>query len=211
LVLSGERRGLQGRTAAVVRKDIVWDFPIFERGVVMQQRLMRRGLMLGIAVLAASAVAAISASAASAAPAVHFSFGPNTNTGTITGASGALCPFDVTVSSVSSGTGTDFFDQSGNLYREIDNLTEVDTFSANGKSLTGVPYTFNLNFQVDSSGNVTGVIATGVTEKIPLPDGSLFVGAGYIDFGAHGFPDFLFIPDHGTIKNLAGFCAALAP
>jgi hypothetical protein len=174
-------------------------------------RRPRAGLMFGLAVLTASAVAGIFASAASASPAVHFSFGPFTFTETITGASGALCPFDVTLTSTFSGTGTDFFDQSGTFYREQDNFTAQDTFSANGKSLTGMPYAYNITFLVDSSGNLTGETATGVTEKVPLPNGMLFIGAGTIDFAAHGFPDFLFIPDQGGIQNLAGFCAALSP
>jgi len=170
-----------------------------------------RAIVLSLAVLTASAVAGIFASAASATPAVHFSFGPFTFTETITGASGALCPFDVTLTSTYGGTGTDFFDQSGTFYREQDNFSAQDTFSANGKTLTGMPYGYNITFLVDSSGNLTGETAVGVTEKVPLPDGKLFIGAGTTDFAANGFPDFLFIPDHGGIQNLAGFCAALSP
>jgi hypothetical protein len=124
--------------------------------------------MLGAAVLAASAVAAIFASAASATPPAMFSFGPDTFTSTLSG----VCPFDLTITAISSGTGEDFFDQSGNLIREHDNINEQDTISANGKSLTGLPYTFNLEFLVDSSGNITGLTATGVAEKVPLPDGA---------------------------------------
>lgn len=204
-----------------MRKYLLRDFhQVFEKGVVMRQglrqlsrlpgeraRLPGRRLMLGASVVAASAVAAIFASAASASPPVHFNFGPDANTSTITG----VCPFDITVDSISSGTGEDFFDRSGNLIREHDNINEQDTFSANGKSLTGLPYTFNLEFLVDSSGNTTGLTATGVAEKVPLPDGRLFVSAGYVDFAAHGFPDFILTPDHGGAVNLAGFCAALAP
>jgi len=118
---------------------------------------------------------------------------------------------DVTITSVTSGTGTDFFGQSGTIYREIDNVSEQDTFSANGKSLTGMPYVEILTFLFDSSGNLTGETASGVFEKVPLPDGSLFIDAGTIDAAAHGFPAFVFTPDHGANQNLAGFCAALAP
>ena len=109
------------------------------------------------------------------------------------------------------GSGQDFYDQNGVLVREHDNLVEQDTFSANGKSLTGVLFTFNLDFIIDSDGNATHAYATGVAERVQLPDGSWFVSAGRLDFAAHGFPDFIITPDHGGAVNLAGFCAALAP
>jgi hypothetical protein len=174
----------------------------------MRQQLKRRGLMLGFAVLAAAAVAAVSASTASATPPAIFQFGPTTTQpATISG----VCSFDITIVSTVSGMGEDFFDQSGNVIREHDNIREQDTFSANGKSLTGAPFAFNLEFLIDSSGNLTGLTATGVVEKVPLPDGNLFVTAGWLDFAAHGYPDFLLTPDKGATVNLAGFCAALAP
>lgn len=163
-------------------------------------------LTLSLLVLAAAVVTAVFAPAAGAAAPDHFQF-QFTNTGTLTGA----CPFDITVDSTVRGSGQDFYDQNGVLVREHDNLVEQDTFSANGKSLTGVPFTFNLDFIIDSDGNATHAYATGVAERVQLPDGSWFVSAGRLDFAAHGFPDFIITPDHGGAVNLAGFCAALAP
>jgi hypothetical protein len=55
---------------------------------------------------------------------------------------------------------------------------------------------------------MTHEVASGVVEKVPLPDGSTFLAAGRIN----PLPPFLFFePDHGAFKNLAGFCAALSP
>jgi hypothetical protein len=130
-----------------------------------------------------------------------------TSTATITG----VCSFDINLEASVSGTGEDFFDKSGALIREHDTIVEQDTFSANGKSLTGDPFTFNLEFIVDSSGNLTHVYSTGVVEKVRLPDGSLFISAGWLDFAAHGFPDFILTPDCGGVVNLDGCCAALSP
>ena len=88
---------------------------------------------------------------------------------------------------------------------------EQDTFTANGKTLTGIPFTFNLTFRVDSNGDVTSAVATGLVEKIVLPDGSLFVSAGWVDFEDHPGVGFLLSPDRGNPGNVAGFCAALSP
>ncbi len=162
--------------------------------------------MLSLVLLAAAAATAAFAPAAAADQPDMFQFAFN-STGTLSG----VCSFDITVDSSVSGRGEDFFDKSGALIREHDNIVEQDTFSANGKSLTGVPFTFNLEFLVDSSGNLTHVYATGVAEKVPLPDGSLFISSGSVDFAAHGFPQFILTPDHGGVVNLAGFCAALSP
>jgi hypothetical protein len=173
----------------------------------MRHRLKpRRGRMVTLALFAAAVVAAVFASVASADRPEMFQF-EFTNTGTLTG----VCPFDITVESTVSGTGEDFFDKTGALIREHDTIVEQDTFSANGKSLTGIPFTFNLQFVVDSSGDLTHVYATGVAERVPLPDGSFFISAGRLDFAAHGFPDFILTPDQGGTVNLAGFCAALSP
>ena len=74
----------------------------------------------------------------------------------------------------------------------------------------GNPYVVNAEILFDNSGNVTHLYVTGIYEKIPLPDGSLFVSAGRADFTTHGV-GFLISPDKGNPGNLAGFCAALSP
>jgi hypothetical protein len=69
---------------------------------------------------------------------------------------------------------------------------------------------FNFEFRFDPAGNVTAASINGIVERIHLPDGSLFISAGKIDYSADGFPEFVIAPDHGGIQNLDGFCAALA-
>ena len=128
-------------------------------------------------------------------------------TAVLTGA----CSFPITVDFTVSETDRFFFDQSGTLIRESALAKEQDAFTANGKSLTGLPYTVTLVALFDSSGNITQLHADGVTERVPLPDGSVFHSAGRVDFAAHGFPDFTVTPDWGSAVNLAGFCAALSP
>jgi len=121
---------------------------------------------------------------------------------------GAGCSFDIDVYTVINGTNKAFFDRNGLLTKERYHLTEQDVFTA-GNTLTGVPFTFNVTWLYDSAGNLTNVYASGVAEKVRLPDGSLFISAGRIDFAAHGFPQFILTPDYGTTQNLEGFCAAL--
>lgn len=120
------------------------------------------------------------------------------------------CSFPITVDSAGSVVLTEFFDQSGLLIRASAHLKEQDTFSANGKSLTGVQYSNEVEATFDSSGNITQQFGEGVVEKVPLPDGSFFFSAGRFNFVAGG-PDFTLTPDTGATVNLAGFCAALSP
>lgn len=161
-----------------------------------------------VAVLAVVAFsAAVFVSAAAAAQPTKIDLPAATFTSTITG----VCAFPVSVSFTSSGTETDFVDQSGALTRVHVHLVEQDVFSANGKTLTGLPYTFNIDVRFDSSGNVTHVYASGVTSRVPLPDGTVFHTAGRADFVLHPGVDFLIQPDRGAQDNVAGFCAALSP
>ena len=131
----------------------------------------------------------------------------NTGTSVLTG----TCSFPITVDFTANETDRFFSDQSGMLIRANAHVTEQDTFSANGKSLNGVPYTFNLKAFFDSSGAITEEFAEGVIERVPLPDGRVFQSVGRVDFAAQGFPSFTVTPDAGTARNLAGFCAALSP
>ena len=120
-----------------------------------------------------------------------------------------VCAFDVNVDSVVSGLEIDYSDKAGNLTKAQVHQVEQDTFTANGKTLTGIPFTFNLDIRFDSNGDVTSLVATGVAEKITLPDGSLFVSAGSVDFVDHPGVSFILSPDRGNPGNVAGFCAAL--
>jgi hypothetical protein len=166
---------------------------------------MKRRTGFFVVLLAAVAAAVFTPAATATAPV------KSQYTVSLTGVLTDVCPFDVTVDSSASITEIDFFDESGALTRVYLHVLEQDTFSANGKSLTGVPFAFNIEILFDSSGNVTHLFASGLVEKVPLPDGSLFITAGRVDFAAHGFPQFLITPDVGATVNLAGFCAALSP
>jgi len=121
-----------------------------------------------------------------------------------------ICSFPVTITATVVGTETTFFDQSGAVTRIHIHLVEQDTFSADGESLTGLPYTFNIDVLFED-GEVTHVYASGVVERVPLPDGTVFLSAGRLDFAAHPGSDFRIVPDVGRSGNVAAFCAALAP
>jgi hypothetical protein len=121
-----------------------------------------------------------------------------------------VCPFPVNLDGTVSGFGIDYFDKNGALIRTFYHNVEQDTFYANGKALVGLPFYANIEILFDSSGNITQVFGDGIFEKIPLPDGSLFISAGRAEFVHHG-AFYLLSPDKGNPGNIAGFCAALAP
>ena len=110
-----------------------------------------------------------------------------------------------------NGTERDFTDQNGNLTRIGFNFVEQDTFSANGHQLVGDPYRNLQQVLFDSNGNVTHDYATGVIERIQLPDGSLFLSAGRLDFVGHPGEAIVITPDQGLSGDIEAFCAALAP
>jgi len=68
----------------------------------------------------------------------------------------------------------------------------------NGRTLGGTRYAFDTEVLFDSSGNVTHIFGSGLVETIPLPDGSLFVSAGRLDFTQHPGVTFLLSPDMGN-------------
>jgi hypothetical protein len=129
----------------------------------------------------------------------------DTFTQTVTG----ICSFPLEVTVSVRGTETDFFDRSGELIRVELHVTEQDTFRANGKTLTGEPFTFNVFISFEN-GEVTALLARGVAEKVRLPDGKLFLSAGVIDFLAQGVP-FSIRTDLGRTGDIDAFCAALSP
>jgi hypothetical protein len=122
-----------------------------------------------------------------------------------------VCAFPINVDGTISGTETDYVDESGALTRISVNEVEQDTYTANGRTLVGTPFTFNEQVLFDSSGNVTHHYASGLIEKITLPDGSLFISAGRLDFTQHPGVRFILSPDMGHTGDLAAFCAALSP
>jgi len=160
-----------------------------------------------IVIAAALVGAAALASTAAAGEPVKTSFSNEVTSSTMSG----VCLFDVNVDSVASGFEIDHFDAAGNFIKGEIHFNVQDTFTANGKTLTGLPYTANLHADFDSSGNFTRFVATGVIETVPLPDGSVFHSAGQVDFLDHPGASNVISADTGNPGNVAGFCAALAP
>src|ERR1700688_520098 len=68
-----------------------------------------------------------------------------------------VCSFDVSVLSNEQGTEFIWFDTNGVPTRVVQPSTEQDTFSANGKTVTGLPYTFELTVLFDAEGNPTHI------------------------------------------------------
>lgn len=121
-----------------------------------------------------------------------------------------ICPFPITLDGSIHITETDYFDKSGALVMRMDHSKQQDTFSANGKTLEGLPYTYNLKYLFDSNGNMTKVSLSGVYEKVPLPDGSLFISAGRTEFVEY-YGAVILSPEKGNPGNIAAFCSALTP
>jgi hypothetical protein len=162
---------------------------------------MRRIALL-IATLAVAA-ALVPASAGAGKP-EKFSF-----EGTFSLTLTTICPFPVDLTASFRGHEVDFFDKSGALVSANAHGTEQDTFSANGKTLVGEPFTFNV-FWTFEGDDAVGIVARGVAEKIRLPDGKLFLSAGVIDFLAQGV-DFSVMTDPGRTGDIDALCAALSP
>jgi hypothetical protein len=130
---------------------------------------------------------------------------------------GDICPFAITIHYNMSIQYTDFYDQSGRVVGENDHVTGQNSYSANGKTLVGDPFTYEQIYKAayDSSGSLyqTSVVGTGQAEKVPLPDGSVFYSAGRIDYLSPTFIEhgWIIVVNSGLSGNVAGFCAALAP
>lgn len=129
---------------------------------------------------------------------------------TVTSTATDICTFPVTISSTITGTETDLLDAAGNVIHIEAAVTETDTFIANGKALTGLPYHYSFHGTFDENGNVTRLVVSGLATVVPLPDGSVFRSAGRVDFIANPRM-FAVTPDVGHAGNVAALCAALAP
>lgn len=156
---------------------------------------------LFVALLSAGALAGT----ASAATPVRMPFDITGIPATLSG----VCSFDVSVLSNEQGTTIVWFDANGVPTHVVQPTTEQDTFSANGKTVTGLPYTFELNVLFDASGNPTHIYSSGEVERIVLPDGTLFLSAGRTDFINHP-GGFVISPDEGHPGDVAALCAALS-
>lgn len=165
----------------------------------------RRAVGFSLVVLALLLGLAVFASAAAADQPVTSHY-PAAGTAALTN----VCAFPVTVDFTATVTETDFTDTSGKLTRVLFHGVEQDTFSANGETLVGLPYTFNVDVLFDASGNITHIYSEGVAERILLPNGSLFLTAGRSD-GISNSAGFTLTPDVGTPGDVGAFCAALSP
>lgn len=120
------------------------------------------------------------------------------------------CSFPIVVNFNATFTGRDFYED-GVLTKTQYQVKEQDTFEANGKTLVGLPFSFSVQFLYDGSGATTRFVTNGVAEKVPLPDGRLFISAGKVNWLDHPGVPFVLTVDKGATVNLEGFCAALAP
>jgi hypothetical protein len=160
----------------------------------------RKLLLLAVIMLAAIAVPA-----AWANPPTITHFPDFTGTTTITD----LCTSPISLTfTLTKQTEIDFTDQNGNLTEVQLKFFEQDTFVGPTGTLVGETYTGEVHILFDSNGNPTNIYGDGPLEKVRLPDGSLFVSAGRVDFLARGV-QFVFTPDTGHSGNVAGLCAAL--
>jgi hypothetical protein len=119
-----------------------------------------------------------------------------------------ICSFPIDVHASLTGTATLLFNKDGSV-RVVFHANEVDTFSANGKSIQTEPYTYNLHVLFDPAGNLIQNTQAGVVVRMWLPDGTLFISAGRVD--ALNVTGYLISPDSGHTGNIDAFCAALAP
>ncbi len=120
-----------------------------------------------------------------------------------------LCDFPVELTVTYSIDDIAFFTKAGELRRVHTHVKEQDTFVANGTTLVGDTYTGNQVFLFSPTGELTAAHFTGLLEKVRLPDGSIFMGAGRVDVLAAD-PGFIVAPDSGVAKNQDAFCAALS-
>jgi hypothetical protein len=157
------------------------------------------------AVLAGVGVMAVFASVAAAAPPLR-----SETSFTDSGVLEAVCAFPITVDATVSAREIEFFDNSGARTRVQVHVNEQTRFSANGASLTTVPFMYDISVRFDSSGNISEVFTSGIIARLPLPDGGLFISAGRVDIAARRFPQFVLTPEAGATVNLDRFCAALA-
>jgi hypothetical protein len=157
-----------------------------------------------VPVFAALVAAAVVTSSAMALPPTS---GQQTAAGSLTLPAGALCGFAIQMGYTETWTSTQFYDQNGLIARDTARGTEQDTFSANGKTLVGDPYQFNIVNEF-----VNGVFvsnwAAGISELVPLPGGGVFIVAGHVNISA-GAP-ILTVDSGNSGNNLDAFCAALS-
>jgi hypothetical protein len=121
-----------------------------------------------------------------------------------------VCSFPFSIDSHADIFAIHYFDKNGALIRIYNHVTEKDTFHANGKTLVGLPFVFDINALFASDGTMTSLTAIGVVEKVRLPDGRLFLSVGWVDYLAHPDAQFILTADRGLSGNIPALCAALS-
>jgi hypothetical protein len=117
-----------------------------------------------------------------------------------------LCAFPVEVTSHAYGDQTIVDTATTTIWRA--HVHEVDTFKANGNTVTGGPYTWNLQVTLDADGNPVQASQTGTIVRIGLPNGEYFFVAGRADVLTAAV-DYIFEPTSGVSKNRDALCAYL--
>lgn len=120
-----------------------------------------------------------------------------------------VCDFDITITGLLHERRAIYFDQEGSLEQIIVHTVETDTLTANGKTLHSLPYTYTVHFVINDFGELEHLYVTGIISRVPLPDGSVFLNAGRVDFMDHPDSAFLLSPDYGLTGDIEAFCSAL--
>jgi hypothetical protein len=172
---------------------------LFEKEFDMSPKFTR----LVFALMLALSALGVSASAALADPPDNYDF---TDAGSVVITD--FCSFPITMDYIIKFSVIEFYNKEGVRIRGEGNVLEQDTFTANGKTLVGVPYRYTVRIFWDSSGNVTKRVLVGVIEAVPLPGGGFYKPAGQAVTPGLAFT---LAPQKGNPSDFAGFCAALAP
>jgi hypothetical protein len=165
----------------------------------------RRRTIVTFLALAAVLVAAgaLARSAAAEPPtSTEYSFA-----GSLTLDAGSLCSFPIDVTYAQEGTTRLFTDAEGVLTKRITQGTELDTFSANGKTLVGDAYHVTFIAEYENGVRVDWH-EYGTLERVHLPDGGVFIIAGRVHLTAGGF--IISVDSGNSGNNLDAFCAALS-
>jgi hypothetical protein len=121
-----------------------------------------------------------------------------------------ICPFAVQIASRVIGHEMVFRNAEGEVTRVHVHAREQDVFTGpTGRTLSSLPYRYNLRVLFGTDGQPEHIYATGVVLKVPLPGGKTFHSAGRLDFVARG-TDFAITPDVGRSGDVGAFCGALA-
>jgi hypothetical protein len=179
---------------------ICWPPP----GVAPDERIDMRVFIRAVAITVMALLASMFTATAFGAQPIVIELEPSDNVFVVTD----LCAFPVTITGHTEGT-LRFYNFADGSQLLIVQITETDTFSANGNTLTGLPYPARNKIAFDAEGNVTSEFIPGMLERLRLPDGSLFISAGRYEPSTTE-PGFTILPSVGHFGDVDALCAALA-